>query len=195
MYGLRIVTAPTAEPLTLAEARAHRRLDEVTDDALLAAMIIAVREAVEHETQRSVIAKTYELSLDAFPSGATIYLPMPPVVPDASSLTITSVKYTDSAGVEQTVDPADYTLDAYSWSPRLEPVSGWPSPKDTMNAVRVRYQSGPAFGSVPQGVKQWMLLHIGELYEHRESAMVGSGLTVAPLKFVDHLLDPYRSFL
>jgi uncharacterized phiE125 gp8 family phage protein len=188
--SLYVVTPPTSEPLTLAEARSHLRVDHAADDALIAGYIMAAREMAEHELQRSLVEKTYELALDAFPRG-TIELPMGPI-PAAAALTVSSVKYTDTAGAEQTVDPSAYTLDPYSNVPRLVPVSGWPTPKTTLNAVRVRYVSGAALSSVPPAVKSWMLLYITSLYEQREAVNVGN--IVTPMPFVSRLLDPYRSF-
>lgn len=142
----------------------------------------------EHELQRSLVAQTFQLSLDAFPSDV-IELPMGPIPADGA-LSIVSVKYTDTAGAEQTVDPAAYYLDAYSNVPRLMPVSGWPSPKVQMNAVRIRYTSGHASpGTVPQPIRQWILLQTATLYENREATSPG----VQPIH-VARLLDPYRSY-
>lgn len=187
--SLIVITAPSAEPVTLAEARAQARIDSTTDDPTLARYIVAAREMAEHELQRTLVVTTYELMLDAFPDG-TLELPMGPI-PAASAMSVTSVKYTDAADVEQTVDPSAYTLDGYSNAPRLVPVAGWPTPKDAPNAVRIRYTSGHATpGTVPPAVKQWILAHVAEMNERREAA--GSG--IEPLPFLSRLLDPYRSF-
>lgn len=188
--NIYVVTAPTFEPVTLAEARAHCHIDHALDDAVIAGYIVAARQQAEHELQRSLVLQTFELVLDQFPSGV-IELPMGPI-PAAGAIAVASVKYTDTAGAEQTVDPPAYTLDPYSNVPRLAPVTGWPTTKDTMNAVRVRYTSGAATaGTVPQAVKTWILLQVGHLYANREAATPAT-LTATP--FVDRLLDAYRSF-
>jgi len=188
--SLYIVTQPTVTPISLAEVRSHCRIDSDTDDALIGRYITAAREAVEHELQRSVVPKTYELVLDTFPAG-TVLLPMAPVVPSAAGLTVSSVKYTDLADVEQTLASSAYTVDGYSHEPRLVPVNGWPTPKAATNAVRIRYISGPPAGSIPSAVVAWMLLHIGAAYENREAVVtVGT-----PQALPTRLLDPYRSYL
>ena len=52
-------------------------------------------------------------------------------------------------------------------------------------------------GELPHGLKAWMLLAIGTLYENREAVMVDTRITTAelPLEFIDGLLDPYRMVL
>ena len=54
-----------------------------------------------------------------------------------------------------------------------------------VNAVMTEAMSA----AVPAAIKQWMLLQIGHLYEHRESA---SDFQVYATPYVDGLLDPYR---
>ncbi|PUA17268.1 phage head-tail connector protein [Glaciimonas sp. PCH181] len=46
-------------------------------------------------------------------------------------------------------------------------------------------------GVVPDGIRSWMLLRIGSLYENREEVAVGQRIVVLELPFVDGLLDPY----
>ena len=187
--SLIVITPPTAEPVSLAEARAQARVDHVIDDAMLSGYIMAARETCEHELQRTLIATTYELNLDEFPAGA-IELPMGPIGA-VGALTVSSVKYTDITGAEITVDPSAYMLDAYSIVPRIVPLAGWPSPKTTINAVRVRYVSGHADASViPQAIKTWILLHVSHLNENREAAAA----QLQPLPFLGRLLDKYRTF-
>ena len=54
--------------------------------------------------------------------------------------------------------------------------------------------SGVSFvGVVPEGIKSWMKVRIGALYQHREEiATTGRGTKIEPLPFMDRLLDPYR---
>ena len=54
--------------------------------------------------------------------------------------------------------------------------------------------SGTSFiGVVPEGIKSWMKVRIGALYQHREEiAVTDKGTKIEPLPFMDRLLDPYR---
>lgn len=183
--SLKLITAPTAEPVTLAEAKAHLRVDGTDDDAYITALIGAARQGAEHITGRALMAQTWELALDAFE--ADISLPRPPLA------SIASVKYLNDAGVLTPLDASAYLLDDHSEPARLLPAYGttWPATRGQANAVLIRYVAGYASAAtVPQEIKSWMLLHIGMLYENRESVV--AGVSIAELPFVDRLLDAYR---
>lgn len=56
--------------------------------------------------------------------------------------------------------------------------------------------SGTSYiGATGDGLKAWMLLRLGSLYEHREDAMVVERAQLVSLPFIDRLLDEYRCTL
>lgn len=183
---LKLITPPATEPLTLAEAKLHLRVDASDEDTYITGLIQAAREKAEHDTGRSLITQTWELALDEFPT-AGIKLQRPPLI------SITSIKYDDEAGVEQTLSSALYTTDLYETVGRVMPVydTDWPNTLDSTNVVRVRYTAGYGSASaVPQGIKNWMLVVIGQLYEER--GMIGQPGVIGTLPYIDRLLDAYR---
>lgn len=158
--GLKIITAPTSEQLTLEECRLELRLDDDGDsppshplDDLIADKIVAAREYCEECLQRALAPQTLELALDRFADRCTgrteIELPMPPLV------SITSVKYIDGDGDEQTLSDTLYALDNYQEPGWLLPAYGtsWPATKAVINAVKIRYVAGyaPRGDSPPSG--------------------------------------------
>lgn len=183
----RLITGPAVEPVTLAEAKLHLRVEHDADNALIGSMIAAARMAAEHETGRLLITQTWEEVLDAFP--AEIALHTGPV------LAIASVKYIDAAGAEQTLDPSAYALDNVGVPAWLTPAYGtdWPAPRDVVNAVKVRYTAGygAAGSDVPELIRMWICLQLGAMYENRAAA--GSTQTYS-LPFADRLLDRYRVY-
>jgi uncharacterized phiE125 gp8 family phage protein len=195
--SLKLITAPASEPITLADAKLHLRVDigVTADDTLITALIVAARQGAEHITGRALMPQTWELALDSFDeqNSATsahayrITLPKPPFV------SITSVKYLDTAGMLQTMAAADYLLDTHDEPARIMPAYGtcWPATRDQANAVLIRYQAGYAdAAAVPQQIKNWMLLRIGMLHANRESVV--AGISIAEVPQVDRLLDAYR---
>jgi uncharacterized phiE125 gp8 family phage protein len=78
--GLKLVTPPAVEPVTLAEAKAHLRLDTAVDDAYVSALITASRERVELFLRRALITQVFEFAVDDFPAyDRAIDLPRPPL--------------------------------------------------------------------------------------------------------------------
>lgn len=183
------IAAPASEPLALADAKAHCRVDHSDDDALITALIVAAREQAEHETGRALVTQTWELVHDTFPEAF--------VLRKAPIASVTSVKYLDPAtGVEQTLDPADTLLDNASEPGYVVPAYGkaWPTARAVPNAVRCRYVCGYGnAAAVPQAIKQWMLLAVGTMYAQRETVMAGQ-IAGIPDRFWSGLLDPYRLY-
>ena len=185
---LKLITAPTVEPITVAEAKLNLRVTGSALDGDLTRWIGEAREAVEHITGRALLLQTWEKALDGFPTNE-IELPRPPVIG------IASVKYIDPAGAEQTLAANRYTLDnsnGYTNAWLLAAYgTRWPDTLDTANAVKVRYTAG--YGSqasdVPFGIKGWMHLYIAEAFKN--PGLMGD-FKNGILPFGDRLLDRFR---
>jgi hypothetical protein len=67
MSTLQIVKQPLCEPILLAAMKNYLRVDLTDDDALISGLITAGRELVETFTGRSLVNKTYLMTLDSFP--------------------------------------------------------------------------------------------------------------------------------
>jgi hypothetical protein len=70
----------------------------------------------------------------------------------------------------------------------------WPSTQRIANAVQVRFICGyGAVGTaVPAGIRIWMLMMAGTLYENRELIAVLNRGKITELPIFDGLLDEYR---
>ena len=84
--GLKLVSPPAIEPVSLAEAKAQLRLDTDADDVYVTALITVARERVELFLRRALIAQSFEYTLDQFPANkyltyttSFINLPRPPL--------------------------------------------------------------------------------------------------------------------
>jgi len=183
-----LITAPLAEPVTLAEAKACLRIDDdLTDqDALITSLIVNARQQAEHRTGRRFGMQTWERVLDAFP-GWAILLPDPPVH------AIVSIKYDDATAIERTLDPAAYRLRPYSEPAAIMPVTTWPTTLAEPGAVRIRYTCGvTATDADWASLRAWMLLSIGVW--HRPSAVDSAPTYALPDDFWNGLLDPLRFY-
>lgn len=184
------LSPPAAEPLTLAEAKLHLRVDaDITeDDGLIAALIIAARQQAEHRTGRALISQQWRLGLECFPDDS-LELPKPKL------LSVESITYLDGDGSRQTISAADYEVIADELLGRVVPAYGkaWPtSIRSRPGCVQVSYTCGyGAAADVPQSIKAWMLLAIATWYENRESLTAGQPVTELPRCFWEGLLDPF----
>lgn len=188
--SLKLITAPTTYPITLSEAKLHCRVDTSDDDTLITALITAATEMAEQLTGRALMTQTWELTQDAFDDAMVLTR-----VPVAS---ITSVKYIDEAGVEQTLNSANYTLfsgNDYGYH-QVTAAYGleWPATRIQDDAVKVRYVAGYAnAAAVPESIKQWIKLMVSSMYDNRETEAYSSRAvsTTVRMQFVDRLLDRY----
>lgn len=173
MYSTQITVPPALEPVSLVEAKAHLHYDAADQDARIAALITAAREACEVETNRAFMTKTVCLAMDCFPgSRGAIYLPFPPLQ------AVLSVAYTDTAGNAQALAAENYQADAISEPGRLAPARGivWPETDcETLGAVLVSYRAGwTSASNVPAEIKQAILLLVGHWFEQLSPVITGS---------------------
>lgn len=189
-WSLYTVTAPTAEPVSRTEAKAHLRVDTSDDDTYIDTLITVARRRVEADSLHALLTQTLELRLSGFPSGNAIELPAPPLQ------SVTSVKYTDADEAVTTVATSVYAADTYSTPGRVVLKAGqsWPvfTPSPA-NPVTIRYVAGwTSAGAVPADLRQAVLLLVGHLYEHREPVNIGNIVTPLPLAY-DSLIAEYRA--
>lgn len=175
------ITAPTTDPLTLDEVKLHLRVTGDDEDTLIDGLLKAATSYLDGWTGilgRALESQTWEMALDEFPD--EIELPLGPIT------SVTSVKYTDTTGTEQTMSALLYQTDIPGVEGRIVAPDGWPVTGDYVNAVKVRWVAG--LGAA-QAIKQAMLLLIGHWYVNRE--IVGDARAELPLAFTA-LVAPFR---
>jgi uncharacterized phiE125 gp8 family phage protein len=189
--GIKLITPPAVEPILAADIYTKLGVksgDIDSDD--LAALITTARVFAEEYTGRALISQTWEMALDAFPV-AEIELLKPPIS------SVTSVKYLDSAAVEQTMDAADYSLDDYGLRNWLLPAydEAWPDTLDAANAVKIRYVAGygASGASVPAPIVQAMVLIVSQSYRAQPGLETGLYPAMVP-NAAKELLNNYRLY-
>lgn len=178
---IKITTPPASEPISVAEAKLHCRVDHSTEDTPFAGWIETARIQCELIAQRSFITRTYTAYLDNWPYMTRFELPYPPLIG------VTSLKYYDDQGsAAVTVSSSDYLVDVNSEPGRfaLKSTATWPSVTlREINGVEMIYTAGygTEAADVPENYRNAMLLVIGHLYEHREGVIIEQGVTIADL--------------
>lgn len=183
------ITPPAEMPVTLEEAKAHLRVDHADDDAMISAFIAAATEHLDGYRGvlgRALVNQTWRQDFDGF--CRVLRLPFP----DVSEAT---VAYDDASGTVQTVGVSDYRILADGIGPYLAASlnTAWPSSNGAENSVRVTFTAG--FGTaaeVPSPIKAAILLMVGDLYEHRQTASERGAGKIDMSMTVDRLISPYR---
>ncbi len=187
-FGLVQTVPPSAEPLTMVEAKTAARVDTDADEDFLADLIAAAREYAENATGRQMLTATWRLTLDRFPGGdpwwgpwwhwgsaGVIRLPRPPLQ------SVSAINYTDSQGNTQAVDLVnDVIIDDQREPPRLTPAWGkvWPVIRSMPDAVKITYVSGyTSPGLIPRQIKLAMKMLVAHWYDNRSA--IGGALEAA----------------
>jgi uncharacterized phiE125 gp8 family phage protein len=183
----KLITPPSVEPFTLAEAKLHCRIDTDADNANVTKWIRAARSKVERDTGRALLTQIWDLFLDAFyttpptPYAAfnwpryqapVITVPYPPLQ------SVTSVNQTDSAGNETVWNATNYVVDTASEPGRigLTDTGAWPTGLRVFQPGRIRYVAGylnPA--AIPGDLLEAQALLMGWMSEHREPDVLRRG--------------------
>lgn len=173
---LTLVTAPAVEPVSVAEAKAHLRVDISEDDTLIGTYITAAREYAEAYAVARFVTQTWEVALDTWP-GRRLELPW-----STPLQSVTSITYTDRDGNTGTVSSSDYIVDTRSepGAVMLKGTASWPAVDlREVNGVVVRFVTGYGLeAAVPERFKAAIKLIVGTLYENREDVQVGVGIVV-----------------
>ena len=178
-------TPPSAEPLTLAEVKAHLRLDATDEDTLLAGLTRAARDHLEGQTGLALIARTFRLYLDDWPETRVIPIARGPVQ------TIETVTVYDAVGMPVEIDTAGYVLDGMARPARLM-LPERPGTARALNGIEIDFTAG--FGEsgadVPDTLKRAMLLHVAAMFELRGVLSLDGQPGAVPQGY-DRLIAPH----
>lgn len=176
--GLRRISEPEGQAVTLEEVKAHLAIEFDDHDDMLEGMIAEATDLLDGkdgELQRCIMPQTWEWTLDDWPAadadgGQAFKVPLPPLIE------VVSIVYRDPDGAEQTLDPdaGAYQVDSTREPGWIAPgVDGWPSVQSGMNRITITFRAGYAGdGSsgnspVPPTLRRLVKEMVAHMYEHR----------------------------
>lgn len=183
-----MTAAPAVEPVTLAEAKAHCRLDGSAEDAYLTSLIITSRLQIEAALGLALITQSWRWSIDDWPADGVIELPMRPVQ------SVDEIELAHASGGTTTMAPSLYQLDGQSSPARLALTTLTPPHPDVpVNGIAIEFTAGygNVAASVPQPIRHALLLLVAHWYECREPHAKNEAAVGIP-DAVSTLLAPYR---
>ena len=172
---------------TTAEAKDFLKVDTTADDTLIDSLIKAATQSCQIFTNRYFLTTTVNQYSDNWFEFYRLYKsPVEEII---------HVKYYDTNDTLQTLASSNYILDNISQPARIGiSVDGTlPNLADRINAVEVAYKVGygELSSDVPEGIKQAVLITIGNWYENRQTVITGRTATELPLSS-QYLLEQYK---
>lgn len=154
-----IKTAPTIEPFTVEEAKAQIRSVQNQEDGVIEGYIKAVRAMAEAYLFRGLLTQAWTYAISDF----VPVMDLPMATPLQS---VTSVKYYDTNGTQQTLATSVYTVDTRSRPGRIALAANqtWPAihALRKVNRIEIEYIVGwTARELIPGDIRQGMLILLG----------------------------------
>lgn len=187
MATYTLITASTAEPISVAAVRTLLKFEDDSNDAAIALNLPAAIARVQDITnERLAPGEVWELTLDAFP--AAIELARGPVI------SVEWIKYYAPDGQLTTLAAETYDLDIVSKPARIIPADGnsWPAIKRQQNAVVVRFTAGwpmTGGGTPVTTMPAELLLAVHGLVQHR----IENGALASDPAGLSNMLEPRRA--
>lgn len=201
-YALSPLTyVDSAVPVvTTADMKLHLRVDDSDDDAVIAAKVLASTGLLQQTYGMQFINATYKMYLDGFPWATIAGNTSPPFptnvrmgypypafngafsgmlygeirLPRSPASSITTIKYYDVSGTQQTMSSTVYQTDFVSQPARVLPAynQAWPATQwPRLNAVEITFVAGygAAASSVSYQVIEAVKMLAAHWYENREA--------------------------
>jgi|9_EtaG_2_1085328.scaffolds.fasta_scaffold00083_14 uncharacterized phiE125 gp8 family phage protein len=177
--------------LTVSEAKKHLRVSTSSDDTYIESLLHAAQQEFERYCNVSVIQKTFYQYCDTWCDTTQLY--NSPAA-NSGALNVDAITYYNLNNVITTWNATNYLVDGASAPARvsLNVDKDYPDIADRKNAIIIQYTSGfKKAGSVPQGIKQAILILVGQWYENRQEAIVGRSVGSIPMT-ARYIMDRYR---
>jgi uncharacterized phiE125 gp8 family phage protein len=181
--SLLLLSAPAAEPVALAEAKAFLKLETDADDLLVEALLVAARMHVEAATRRLLVTQTWRCGFASVPGDGILRLPVSPVQ------SVLAVRLVEAPGDPVGLASANWQADVAASPPRVR-LGARPGRLVGAEVDAVAGYGGPA--AVPQPLRQAIRVIAATWYEER--AFIGTGAVDVELPAsVLALIGPYRT--
>jgi uncharacterized phiE125 gp8 family phage protein len=179
-----VTPPPTNQPiLSLAEAKAHLRVDHADEDTLITSLVAAAASYLDGYSGilgRALVVQSWAQDFDAFADEMRL--------PLGDLIAVTSVTYFDAANATQTLASTVYEGRSDERGPfiGLKADQAWPDTYDRAGAVRVTWTAGygQTAAAVPEAIKAAAKLMIGAWYDNRAAGDIppAAGALLAPFR-------------
>jgi uncharacterized phiE125 gp8 family phage protein len=187
-----IPTTPSDERIwlvSLNEAKEHLRIGHNDDDSYITRLTHAAQIVCEHLTGANFTPSSYSFFCDNWQQTKD--------VPEVSTLgLIESITYKNTSGIPTIWNPINYYFAQGSQRSRIELVDGksYPDLYDGIQNITINFRTNPVWGkttNLNEVAKQAVLITISDMYENRQSVIVGRIASSIP-RTAQFLLDTLK---
>ena len=165
------------------EIRSHLNITAADHDEVLKSFVCAAAAHIEKHIGQPILAQNWRQDFSCF---RNLRLPFDEIV------SVTAVRYVDTAGSLKTLDAESYELCRDDLSPFVDLADSatWPSTSVQWNAVQIEFVGG--WERTPEPIRQALKLIVGHWFFHREAVVIETGIVMVQLPLaVEALLAPY----
>lgn len=181
-----LLTAPEAEPLSVADAKAFLRVEHDDDDAVIAALIAAARNHVEALTRLGLMTQTWRIVRDDWPRDGRIRPRLGPLQ------SVVAARVYNELNAASSIDAARFVADSAGG---IIAAPGWslPVPGRAVAGIEldVVIGFGAAASDVPQVLLQAIRMLVSHWYENRSLVAIGSSVAMLPPS-VNAMISSYK---
>jgi uncharacterized phiE125 gp8 family phage protein len=186
--SLMMTSPPAVEPVTVADAKAHLRIDGSAEDVLIGSLILTSRLHIEAALDLALITQAWTLTLDRWPP-SHVDFPLSPLQ------SVAAVRVKNASSIASIVPAESYLVDVASrpgrlvWNNASPPIPGLAA-----SGIEIDFTAGfgEAPDSVPAPLKHAILMLTAHWYEHRDPGDIGSDAAHIPAAVSD-LIQPFRT--
>lgn len=181
-----LLIPPSAEPWSVAEAKAFLRVEHDDDDAVIAALIAAARGHVEALCRRALLVQRWRCVLDAWPPDGRLDPRIGPL------RRVVAARVYDQGNTAHDVDTGTFVVDAAA-NVIAAPCWALPLPGRAHAGIELDLELGygTAATDVPNPLRHAIRLLVAHWYENRGLAAIGGNVAMLPAG-LGALVAPYR---
>ena len=189
-HRVQLITGPSVEPISVADAKRHLRVEHSDDDLLIKRLIETAVSMVDVTgvLGKAMITQTWGEWFAPNPS--QIVLSLGPIQ------SVSAIKYYDTDNALQTDKLSNYFVLGTSGRTTIKPKSGynWPTTFTRDDAIKIEYVIGygDTFRDVPSTVRHALFMLVAHYYENRENELIGTVSKTLPFGF-EALIDSERN--